>query len=78
MKMKLVGRRFCTGTYNGQNYEHTKLYVVHGDSSLRNLEGQVAEALKVNNTVDLTGINVGDMIDCSFNRYGNVVQVVKL
>lgn len=76
MKMKVVGKTgLKRGTFEGREWSHVKLYVVHYDPTVNDLQGEVAECLKVPEKINLNGLNPGDTIDVEFNRYGKVSDV---
>lgn len=76
MKMHVVGmRKRQTGNYNGKDWAHTKIYVTHPDDSISGLSGEVAEMLKIPDSINLSGIQVGDDVEVTFSRYGAVTQL---
>lgn len=69
----VVGVRECSGVYEGRGWSHTKLYVLSEDKYVK---GFKAEFLKVPSDVALPDFsNLPCMIDCGFDRYGNVATV---
>ena len=78
MKMTVVGKTGVRrGTFQGREWSHVKLYVTHEDPTINDLNGDVAECLKIPEKININGLNPGDTIDVEFNRFGKV-SVVEL
>ena len=75
MANKVVGLRHSTGEYNGRTYDNM---LVHCTYESKEMEGLGAIVLKVKTDAFLNApCKIGDMVEAVYNRFGNVVGIVK-
>lgn len=71
--LKIVGKQHNTGEYKGNNYDNTMLHVVKDFPEKAEAEGLQTEAIKIKASVmPYDRLNVGDVIEAYYDRFGNV------
>lgn len=76
--MVVIGYERSKGTYQGFDYDNTKVYCVEAMKDGPDRDGEKAFILKVKTSAFVaSGVRVGDSILCNYDRFGNVISVVK-
>lgn len=72
MLLHLVGIQDCKGSYDGREYQHTKLYGIEKDYSTQTLQGERVAVVKVPKTFSLPPLKIGMDYKIYFNQYGQI------
>lgn len=75
--MVVIGIVHASGEYNGQKYDNYNLHCTReADANNPNEDGSITEVIKVKASLfDEYGINIGDTIDVSYDKYGRIKEI---
>lgn len=74
---KVIGIVHARGNYNGQDYDNYNLHCIRPAAEHNeNEDGEITEVIKVKASLfDDCGIDIGDSIDVSYDKYGRIKEI---